>query len=222
MPCVAISWASRNSRVDTQRFITIEGTEGAGKTSALTTVRDWVIARGEAPVITREPGGTALGEELRSLLLGHREQGMTAESEVLLMFAARAEHLETVIKPALRAGRWVICDRFTDASLAYQGGGRGLGVERVRALGDWLQGDLQPALTLWLDLPVEIGLARAAGRGAPDRFESEHQRFFEAVRSAYAQIALTEPDRVCRVDASRALEAVQATITAILSARFDD
>ncbi|RZU98533.1 dTMP kinase [Spiribacter vilamensis] len=208
--------------MDTRRFITIEGIEGAGKTSALTTVSDWIIARGDDPLITREPGGTALGEELRAVLLGHREQGMSAEAEVLLMFAARAEHLETVIKPALQAGRWVICDRFTDASLAYQGGGRGLGVERVRGLAEWLMGDLRPGLTLWLDLPVATGLARAAGRSAPDRFESEHQRFFEAVRSAYAQIARTEPDRIRRVDASPALERVQATITTILSARFDD
>ena len=207
--------------MDTRRFITIEGTEGAGKTSALATLRDWIITRGDDPLVTREPGGTALGEELRAVLLGHREQGMTAEAEVLLMFAARAEHIETVIKPALRAGRWVICDRFTDASLAYQGGGRGLGVERVRGLADWLQGDLQPGLTLWLDLPVETGLARAAGRSAPDRFESEHQRFFEAVRSAYARIARAEPDRICRVDAAPPLEQVQSAITAVLAARFD-
>ncbi|AGY91893.1 hypothetical protein SPICUR_04570 [Spiribacter curvatus] len=208
--------------MDTRRFITIEGTEGAGKTSALTTLRDWIAARGDEPLITREPGGTGLGEELRRVLLGHRERGMTAEAEVLLMFAARAEHFETVIRPALQAGRWVICDRFTDASLAYQGGGRGLGVERVRELADWLLGDLTPGLTLWLDLPVELGLARAAGRSTPDRFESEQQRFFEWVRSAYAQIARAEPERVCRVDAAQPLDRVQRAITAILAARFND
>ena len=207
--------------MDTRRFISIEGIEGAGKTSALATVRDWITARGDDPLITREPGGTQLGEELRDVLLGHRERGMSAEAEVLLMFAARAEHLEQVIKPALQAGRWVICDRFTDASLAYQGAGRGLGIERVRELADWLIGDWQPGLTLWLDLPVATGLARAAGRSAPDRFESEHQPFFETVRSAYASIAGSEPERVCRVDAAPPLEHVQAAIAAILAARFD-
>jgi dTMP kinase len=202
------------------RLITVEGIEGAGKSSALATLSDWVVARGATPVVTREPGGTGLGEELREVLLGHREAGMSGDAEVLLMFAARAEHLHTVIKPALQAGHWVICDRFTDASLAYQGGGRGLGLERVRALADWLLSDFRPDLTLWLDLPVTTGLARAAGRSTPDRFESERERFFEAVRAAYAQLAREEPARIVRVDASMAQERVAAAITTILERRY--
>ena len=208
--------------MDTSRLITVEGTEGAGKSSALAIIRDWVIAHGGEPVITREPGGTALGEELREVLLGHREAGMSAEAEVLLMFAARAEHVRTVIQPALQAGQWVICDRFTDASLAYQGGGRGLGIERVRALADWLLGDLQPGLTLWLDLPVATGLARAAGRSAPDRFESERARFFEAVRAAYAELANADPGRIARVDATQSLARVGAAIETLLDEHYDD
>jgi dTMP kinase len=208
--------------MDTGRLITVEGTEGAGKSSALAVIRDWVTAHGGEPVVTREPGGTALGEELREVLLGHREAGMSAEAEVLLMFAARAEHVRTVIQPALQAGQWVICDRFTDASLAYQGGGRGLGIERVRALADWLLGDLQPGLTLWLDLPVATGLARAAGRSAPDRFESERARFFEAVRAAYAELANANPRRIARVDATQSLARVGAAIETLLDEHYDD
>ncbi|KAF0284920.1 dTMP kinase [Spiribacter sp. SSL99] len=208
--------------MDTSRLITVEGTEGAGKSSALAIIRDWVTAHGGEPVVTREPGGTALGEELREVLLGHREAGMSAEAEVLLMFAARAEHVRTVIQPALQAGQWVICDRFTDASLAYQGGGRGLGIERVRALADWLLGDLQPGLTLWLDLPVATGLARAAGRSAPDRFESERARFFEAVRAAYAELANADPGRITRVDATQSLARVGAAIETLLDEHYDD
>ncbi|MEX0381731.1 dTMP kinase [Spiribacter sp. 1M153] len=208
--------------MDTGRLITVEGTEGAGKSSALAIIRDWVTAHGGEPVVTREPGGTALGEELREVLLGHREAGMSAEAEVLLMFAARAEHVRTVIQPALQAGQWVICDRFTDASLAYQGGGRGLGIERVRALADWLLGDLQPGLTLWLDLPVATGLARAAGRSAPDRFESERARFFEAVRAAYAELANANPRRIARVDATQSLARVGAAIETLLDEHYDD
>ena len=201
-------------------FITVEGIEGAGKTTAIDTIRDWVEAQGGDPLLTREPGGTALGEELRDVLLGHREGGMSAEAEVLLMFAARAEHLDRVIRPALAAGRWVVCDRFTDASIAYQGMGRGLGIERVRSLGEWVHPDLAPDLTLWLDLPVTLGLERAAGRSRPDRFESEQARFFEAVRSGYAAIAEQEPARVRRIDSSGTPARVRDGINAALEARF--
>ncbi len=201
-------------------FITVEGIEGAGKTTAIDTIRDWVQAQGGDPLLTREPGGTALGEELRDVLLGHREGGMSAEAEVLLMFAARAEHLDRVIRPALAAGRWVVCDRFTDASIAYQGMGRGLGIERVRSLGEWVHPDLAPDLTLWLDLPVTLGLERAAGRSRPDRFESEQARFFEAVRSGYAAIAEQEPARVRRIDSSGTPARVRDGINAALEARF--
>jgi thymidylate kinase (EC 2.7.4.9) len=161
------------------RFVSIEGIEGAGKTTAMRAISDWVSARGGEVVQTREPGGTALGEELRSVLLSHRGDGMSALTEVLLMFAARAEHIERVIQPALDAGQWVISDRFTDASIAYQGAGRGLGMARVEALAQWLNARVQPDLTLWLDVPVATGLARAAGRSTPDRFEAEQGAFLK-------------------------------------------
>lgn len=205
-----------------RRLITVEGTEGAGKTTALVMIADWLRDRGERVVVTREPGGTALGEELREVLLAHREEGMSAEAEVLLMFAARAEHLARVIRPAIEAGAWVICDRFTDASVAYQGAGRGLGIERVETLAGWLHPDIQPGLTLWLDLPVAVGLARAAGRSAPDRFEAEQADFFERIRAGYADIAERQPQRVQRVDASRAVDSVKADIKALLQAHYQD
>ncbi|MEX0384731.1 dTMP kinase [Spiribacter pallidus] len=193
-------------------FITIEGTEGAGKSSAVETARGWLQAAGHRVVCTREPGGTGLGEELREVLLSHRDDGMTPAAEVLLMFAARAEHIERVIRPALDAGDWVICDRFSDASIAYQGSGRGLGVDQVQALAAWLHPDLQPDLTLWLDLPVETGLARAAERSAPDRFEREKTAFFERVRAGYQTIAERAPDRVRRIDAAQSPAEVSAAI----------
>ena len=193
-------------------FITIEGTEGAGKSSAVATAREWLQTAGQRVVCTREPGGTGLGEELREVLLSHRDDGMTPAAEVLLMFAARAEHIERVIRPALDAGNWVICDRFSDASIAYQGSGRGLGVDHVQALAAWLHPDLQPDLTLWLDLPVETGLARAAERSAPDRFEREKTAFFERVRAGYQTIAEQAPDRVRRIDAAQSPAKVSAAI----------
>lgn len=205
-----------------RRLITVEGTEGAGKTTAMVVIADWLRDRGERVVVTREPGGTALGEELREVLLAHRQEGMSAEAEVLLMFAARAEHLERVIRPAIEEGAWVICDRFTDASVAYQGAGRRLGIERVEALADWLHPDIQPGLTFWLDLPVAVGLARAAGRSAPDRFEAEQADFFERIRAGYADIAERQPHRVQRVDASRAVDSVKADIKALLQAHYQD
>ncbi len=202
----------------TKRFITIEGVEGAGKSTAINTIAQWLESRDQQVICTREPGGTPLGEELRSVLLGHRSDGMSAEAEVLLMFAARAEHLARVIRPALDRGAWVVCDRFTDASIAYQGGGRGLGIERIEALAAWAHPDITPGLTLWLDVPVTLGLERAAGRSQPDRFESEHARFFEAVRAAYAQIAKRHPERVKRIDASRPIEQVEQDIRHCLDA----
>ena len=219
-PCGATSSGRGNKRMDDPRFITVEGIEGAGKTTALETIRHWVRDRGGSPVLTREPGGTELGEELREVLLSHRDGGMSAEAEVLLMFAARAEHLSRIIRPALAAGRWVICDRFTDASIAYQGMGRGLGIDRVRALAAWTHADIHPELTLWLDLPVPLGLARAAGRSRPDRFEAEQHRFFEAVRAGYAEIAQTEPARIQRIDASGTRDEVRMAIIAALEARL--
>lgn len=202
------------------RFVSIEGIEGAGKTTAMRAISDWVSARGGEVVQTREPGGTALGEELRSVLLSHRGDGMSALTEVLLMFAARAEHIERVIQPALDAGQWVISDRFTDASIAYQGAGRGLGMARVEALAQWLNARAQPDLTLWLDVPVATGLARAAGRSTPDRFEAEQGAFFEAVRAGYEWLAERYPQRIVRIDASTEPEQVSAAIEAALEAHY--
>jgi dTMP kinase len=198
------------------RFITLEGTEGAGKSTALTLVREAIEAAGHRVVVTREPGGTPLGEDLREVLLGHKHTGMSDDAELLLMFAARAEHLHQVIEPALAAGRWVICDRFTDATYAYQGGGRGLPRERIAQLEGWVQGDRRPDLTLLLDLPVAQGLERAGRRSTPDRFESEQTAFFERVRQAYLDIAQREPGRVRTIDASQDLLAVSAAIEAVM------
>lgn len=194
------------------KFITVEGGEGAGKSSNLETIKQLLESEGIEVVFTREPGGTGLGEDVRKLLLGHKHTGMANDTELLLMFAARAEHLSQVIKPALEQGKWVLCDRFTDATYAYQGGGRAIPVERIALLEDWVQGELRPDLTLLLDLPVETGLERARKRSAPDRFESEKIQFFEKVRQAYLQIAATEPQRVKVIDASQPLVDVKHQI----------
>jgi dTMP kinase len=199
------------------RFITVEGGEGAGKTTQLAFIRKYLERAGYQVVLTREPGGTALGEEIRALLLGHRHDGMTPATETLLMFAARAEHLERVIRPALAAGRWVLCDRFTDATYAYQGGGRGLPPERIAVLEDWVQGELRPDLTLLFDLPVAAGLQRAGRRGAADRFEREKADFFERVRAAYLERAWRDPDRHRIVNAARPVETVRTEVESILA-----
>ena len=199
-------------------FVTVEGGEGAGKTTQLAFMREYLERAGRRVTLTREPGGTPLGEEIRALLLDHRHDGMALTTETLLMFAARAEHLERVIRPALAAGDWVLCDRFTDATYAYQGGGRGLPPERIAILEDWTQGELRPDLTLVLDLPVEMGLERAGQRGAADRFEREEPAFFERIRAVYLDRARRNSDRCRIVDADRPVKTVQAEIEAILAA----
>ncbi len=198
------------------RFITIEGGEGGGKSTNLAHVRARLETAGIELVETREPGGTELGEKLRSLLLEPGEAPIGEDAELLLMFAARAQHIRQVIEPALAAGYWVLCDRFTDASFAYQGGGRGIAEERIAALAEWVQQGLQPDLTLLLDLPVEQGMARAGKRGALDRFEQEEMAFFERVRAAYLGLAEAHPDRFRVIDASPELSAVQAQIDRVL------
>jgi len=202
----------------TGRFITIEGTEGAGKSSNLAFLQERLEAAGKTVVLTREPGGTPLAEEIRGLLLSHRTDGMAVDTELLLMFAARAEHLARRIRPALAQGHWVLCDRFTDATYAYQGGGRGIDHDRIAVLEHWVQGNLHPDLTIVLDCPVDIGLARAGSRSAPDRFEREQLAFHEAVRAAYHAIAAREPLRVQLVDAAQPLAAVQADLQRVLDA----
>ncbi len=199
------------------RFITVEGIEGAGKSTCLSLIQQQIEKRGLQLLLTREPGGTALGEDLRELLLGHRHTGMSDDTELLLMFAARAEHLQRKIEPALAAGQWVLCDRFTDATYAYQGGGRGLSVERIAQLENWVQGSRRPDLTLLMDLPVEMGLERAGKRSAPDRFEKEAMAFFNRVRESYCEIARQQPQRVKVIDASQSLEAVSADISTLVN-----
>lgn len=194
------------------RFITVEGGEGVGKTTNLDYIRR-ALERAGAPVrVTREPGGTLLAEQIRGLLLDPLHKGMSADCELLLVFAARAEHLERVIKPALAAGEWVLCDRFTDATYAYQGGGRGLSQLRIRELETLVQSGLRPDLTLLLDVPVAVGLSRAGERGVLDRFEQEEVAFFERVRKTYLDRAAAEPERFRVIDASRSLTEVQAQI----------
>lgn len=199
------------------RFITVEGIEGAGKSTQLAVIRECLLRAGHAVIMTREPGGTALGEEIRSLLLAHRQEGMALDTETLLMFAARAEHLDRVIRPALAAGQWVLCDRFTDATYAYQGGGRGLSAARIAALEDWVQGALRPDLTLLFDLPVAVGLQRVGQRGAADRFEREALEFFERVRAAYLERAAADPGRYRIVAADAPLGEVRAEIERLLA-----
>lgn len=202
------------------RFITLEGIEGTGKTTQLPALAAWLRERGLGCVVTREPGGTALGEELREVLLAHRDDGMGADTELLLMFAARAEHLRRVIRPALARGDWVLCDRFTDATYAYQGAGRGVDPERIAVLEDWVQGTLRPDLTVLLDLPVAAGLARAGRRGGADRFEAETVAFFERVRQGYLDLAGRHPRRYRVIDAGAGPAAVRERLLAAVQEFF--
>jgi dTMP kinase len=197
------------------RFITLEGGEGAGKSTCLAFLQERIQRSGREVVVTREPGGTVLGEKIRELLL-HGRNGMCVDSELLLMFAARAEHLSEVIRPALNREAWVLCDRFTDATYAYQGGGRGIAEDRIRVLEQWVQQGLRPDRTLLLDIPVEHGLKRAGNRSAPDRFEREQRDFFERVRQSYLDMAAREPQRIRVIDASQDLAAVQSQLTVAL------
>jgi dTMP kinase len=185
------------------RFITVEGIEGAGKTTSIEILRTHFEQRGIRVVYTREPGGTELGEVIRELLLSRDISPMVHDTELLLMFAARAEHLMRVIEPALAQGEWVVCDRFTDATYAYQGGGRGISSDRIATLEQWVQGQLRPDLTLLLDLEVDVGLSRARRRSHEDRIEQETLGFFERVRRTYLSLAAQDPERIRIVDASR-------------------
>jgi dTMP kinase len=199
------------------KFITVEGIEGVGKTTNIDFIHQQLQAAGRDVVLTREPGGTPLGEAIRGLLLDPAYTGMDSTCELQLMFAARAEHLAKVVWPALEQGQWVLCDRFTDATYAYQGGGRGIDTGVIARLEELVQGDFRPDLTLLLDVPVEIGLARAGKRGALDRFEQEKVAFFERVRNAYLEMAARSPDRYRVIDASLPLNDVQNQIAAIFS-----
>lgn len=193
-------------------FITVEGGEGVGKSTNIAFIAEQIRNCGRELVMTREPGGTAIAESIRKLFLEHHEEPMAEMTELLLVFAARAQHLERVIKPALAAGQWVLCDRFTDATFAYQGGGRGLDVKIIAALEQLVQKELRPDITFLLDASVEIGAARVAARGASDRLESEQTIFFQRVRDCYLQRANADPQRFRVIDAAQPLQQVQAQL----------
>ncbi len=203
-------------------FITVEGTEGVGKSTNMALVYETLTAQGIEVVQTREPGGTELSEKIRDLLLDHRNTAMVDDTELLLMFAARAQHIAEVIKPALARGAWVLCDRFTDSTYAYQGGGRGISMQRIAELEQWVQGDLRPDITLLLDAPVEVGMARAAKRPqAADRFEREKQVFFEKLRSTFLILAKQQPQRFRIIDAAKPLEEVTKQVQSVLQPLLD-
>lgn len=198
-------------------FISLEGTEGVGKSTVLAFTQQYLQAHHVPFIATREPGGTPLAEKIRHLLLNKDEEKMAYHTELLLMFAARAQHIAQVINPALQQKKWVISDRFTDATYAYQGGGRGLPMHEIAQLEHLVQGELQPTLTLWLDAPVEMGLQRAAARRELDRFEQEKIEFFQKVRAVYAQRAIAYPQRYRRIDASLSIEQVQTQVKQALA-----
>ncbi|MET1080105.1 MAG: dTMP kinase [Pseudomonas sp.] len=197
-------------------FITLEGPEGAGKSTNRDYLAERLRERGLDVLLSREPGGTPLAERIRELLLAPSDENMSADTELLLVFAARAQHLAQVICPALARGAVVLCDRFTDATYAYQGGGRGLSEARIAVLEQFVQAGLQPDLCLVFDLPVEVGLARAAARGRLDRFEQEERGFFERVRASYLRRAAAHPERYRIVDAAQPLANVQQALDVLL------
>ncbi len=201
--------------MDTGKFITFEGIEGVGKSTNIAHLTRTLQSRGIKVITTREPGGTPMAERIRDLVAEHGDEPMPDIAELLLVFAARALHVNNVIEPALTAGTWVICDRFTDSSVAYQGGGRGLPQADIARLAEWVHGGLQPDATILLDAPVEVGMHRAGRRNTPDRFESERSEFFERVRATYLQLAQKEPERFIVVDATQPLDAVRDTIEQI-------
>jgi len=203
-------------------FITFEGTEGVGKSTAIRLVSEYLTNRGIDHQVTREPGGTPLAEEIRALLLASREEAVDPTTELLLMFAARAQHLARLIRPLLDSGQWVLCDRFTDATYAYQGGGRNLNAEPVATLEQLVQGDLRPDRIFWLDAPVAKGMERISDRaGGKDRFETERERFFERVRAVYRERAKTLPETYRRIDAAQPLEEVEQALYREMAALID-
>ena len=206
------------------RLITLEGIEGAGKSTVARLVCEWLGKRGVTARLTREPGGTALAERVRNIVLERGTERLTPVSETLLMFASRGIHLENLIRPALQRGEWVVCDRFTDATRAYQGNGRGVDPVLIEELAKAVHGDLQPDCTLLLDLPVSTGLARARARSgaASDRFEAEAESFFDRVRAGYLELARREPGRFRVLDASVDLPQVESQVNAVLAPLLHD
>jgi len=202
------------------KFISIEGGDGAGKSTQLQVIAETLQANGIEFVMTREPGGTPVGELLRDLLLNQTEHALSDDTELLLMFAARAEHVSSVIKPALEKGKWVVSDRFSDASFAYQGA-RGLALSRIQNLADWVLQGFAPDLTLFFDLPLEQGLERVDNRGEPDRFEKEPLSYKARVQEIYRARAAMEPERILSIDASRDIEGVSRQVREKIQAYID-
>ncbi|MDK4627085.1 dTMP kinase [Kingella kingae] len=202
------------------QFITLDGIDGAGKTTQLNVIRDWFAAQQLPVLFTREPGGTPLGEQLRNILLTPSSQ-VSLHTEALMMFAARRQHLEDVILPALASGTHVVSDRFTDATFAYQGGGRGLAYDKIQQLEQWVQDDLRPNLTFILDVPLEVSVARIEGSRQKDRFEQEDPAFFARVREAYLQRAQHAPERYAVINGNREKPEVKADIEAVLNRLFN-
>ncbi len=199
------------------KFISIEGIEGAGKSTQLAFIQNYLSEQGKHIVVTREPGGTELGEQIRTLLLTPSTTSMSVNTELLLMFAARAEHIAQVINPALERGDWVISDRFTDATFAYQGGGRGIEQQRINKIADWTLNGLQPDITFLFDLPVDVGQQRVLSRNqGVDRFEQEKYDFFERIRTCYLERAQQEPDRIKIIDANQSIADIQKQLIQIL------
>jgi len=202
----------------TGKFISVEGIEGAGKSTQIQFIKSYLENFNKSVIVTREPGGTPLGEEIRELLLRPRKDGMSDNTELLLMFAARAEHIKQVILPALAAGKWVVCDRFVDATFAYQGGGRGIHEQRISSLSDWTLDGLKTDLTLLFDLPVQIGQQRVNQRLLEkDRFEQEKTDFFEKIRQCYLDRAVNEPERIQIIDASQSIDNIQQQVSISLN-----
>jgi dTMP kinase len=204
------------------KFITVEGIEGTGKSTNIDFLTSLIEASGFEVVRTREPGGTPMAEKIRQLLLDHDQEPLPEIAELLLFFASRSLHLQNAIVPALKEGKWVICDRFTDASRAYQGSGRGLDLDRIERLAEWVQEGLEPDMTILLDAPAEIGMQRAAARGDADRMDSHELSFYRRVRSGYLTLANAHPDRFAVVDASQPLDQVQASIAVEVSRFFNE
>jgi len=206
------------SNMDRGKFITVEGIEGVGKSTNMQHLVHAIESAGHTVLTTREPGGTPTAERIREMVAEHGDEPMPDIAELLLVFASRALHVNNVIRPALAAGSWVICDRFTDSSRAYQGGGRGLPAENIDKLAEWVHGDLVPDLTILLDAPVETGMERAGRRSDPDRFESEQSEFFQRVRESYLQLAAAQPGRFVVIDATQSLDDVRSKIESLAAA----
>ena len=214
--------AGKVADMERGKFITIEGIEGVGKSTNMATLVDCLEAAGHKVLTTREPGGTPLAEDIRDILMNRGDEPVPEIAEVLLMFAARSFNVNNVIVPALDAGTWVVCDRFTDSTRAYQGGGRGIPMDTIDRVADWVHGDTWPDVTILLDAPVEVGMERAGRRSEPDRFEQERYDFFERVRECYLQLAVSEPERFVIIDTTRSIEDVASDIRALAAQILSD